>query len=92
MIDECIDCTGPIRRFRQSVYPDGRLAILPNVVRTQVGFAGDEDGAPVLVDDLEPSWADLGRLLAPYEGWHLCSGIPMTLASVAIAVLWLSGR
>ena len=33
---------------------------------------GDDDGGPpALVDDLELSWTDLGRLLASYEGWHL---------------------
>ena len=42
------------------------------MVRAQIGFAGDEGGGPpVLVDDLELSWAELGRLLASYEGWHL---------------------
>ncbi len=125
MIDDFLDCTGRIRRFRLSVYAygqfleaaeeredgkpglrfsvptgadgvppwgrmrealrtrlaqrdlaqdprSGRLEILARVLRAQIGFAGhEEDGPPLLVDDLELSWADLGRLLSSYEGWHL---------------------
>jgi hypothetical protein len=125
IIEEFLDCTGCIRRFRLSVYANGRfleaaeqreggepglrfslptgadgvppwggmrealrnrlaqrdlardprsgrLEILTGVVRAQIGFAGDEGaGPPVLVDDLELSWVELGRLLASYEGWHL---------------------
>lgn len=51
--------------------PDGGLTILNERVRGQLTSGeADDDGCPhVLVDDLVLSWAELGRLLMPYEGF-----------------------
>jgi hypothetical protein len=53
--------------------PEGKLVMLTHLVRGQVASTSStrgERGPRVLVDDMEISWEELGRLLECYEGWH----------------------
>jgi len=51
----------------------GQLHLLRRTVRAQIGDRDrlETDLPSVLVDDLELTWEDLGRLLAPYAGFGL---------------------
>jgi hypothetical protein len=48
----------------------GKLEILTRTIRAQISDVG-EHGLVVLVDDLELTWEEFGRLLESYGGWNL---------------------
>ncbi|HSD10304.1 MAG TPA: hypothetical protein VLF14_04920 [Candidatus Binatia bacterium] len=48
----------------------GRLEILTRTIRAQISDAG-EYGLVLLVDDVELTWEEFGRLLGRYAGWNL---------------------
>lgn len=51
--------------------PKGQLQILHRTIRAQIGDLDDDEMPVLLIDDLEISWEDLGRLLRSHTGWNL---------------------
>ena len=125
VVEEYLDCTGAVRRFRLMIYAaglfldareilggepiglrfvervgddpgiafgkirdrirerlaqrdvvrdarTGELSLLRDRLMGQIdSFDRSGDGPSVLVDDLELTWAEVGELLAPFEGFHV---------------------